>query len=350
MESLLRQAIDGLEAISFSLRIRNGRIQVGARVPDGDLIRETGGDLIRLEERADNALPREIRLFGELALNPLGMRIADVLQETHPAVFSLLHQAAEAARGVPEPFIRGFMEDIRFYTRYLDVARELRAKGLPFACPALSGDEVRITGAYDMELALKQEQVVVNDCRLSPDERGIIITGANHSGKTTYIRAIGQIAALTALGLPVPCAEAKIPLFKQFFSHFSDAERGEARQGRLMEELDKLKPICKQMEEGSFVLLNEMFSSTTAQDAQGLAKRILDNFVDQGARVLCVTHTMEQIPKRMVSMAAQVAPGSHKRLYTVVRAPTEIHAHIDVLIDQYGLTYQAIKERIGYDV
>lgn len=349
-EALLRRAKEAVETVSFSLRIRKGRVIVGPGGESGDFVRDTWDDFACTGECAGNP-PREIRLFGELELGPLGILIADALQGEHPAAFALLHTAAEAASRIPAPFIRAFTEEIRFYFRYLDMAEAVRAKGLPFAYPVLSGcDTVRIEGAYDLDLALKQEGVVPNDCSLTAEERGIVVTGANHSGKTTYIRSIGQIAALAALGLPVPCRSAEIPLFRSLYSHFSDAEEGDARQGRLKEELIKLKPILAAAGMGSLVLLNEMFSSTTAQDAQAMAARVLGGLTGGGARVLCVTHVVGSVPDNMVSMAAQVVPDSRERLYTVVRAPAETHAHVEALMEAYHLTYPNVRERIGHGV
>jgi energy-coupling factor transporter ATP-binding protein EcfA2 len=40
--------------------------------------------------------------------------------------------------------------------------------------------------------------------RLSADQRVVFVTGPNQGGKTTLVRAIGQLAHLAALGLPVP--------------------------------------------------------------------------------------------------------------------------------------------------
>lgn len=351
-ETALRQAKAEAEAISFTLKIRKGKVIVGQDTRDEDFVRETRGDCIHAEEDAAQEKPHNpIRLFGELAFGPLGILMADALGEQNPEAFARLHKAAQRAGDIPALFIRTFLQDIRFYTGYLELMQTLRADGLPVAYPTLSADEtVRVQGVYDMELALRQSTVVPSACVLSAAERGAIITGANHSGKTTYLRAVGQAAALTALGLPVPGTQAELPLFAGFFSHFSDAEEGDAQQGRLKEELVKLKPILANAGVGSLVLLNEMFSSTTAQDAQTMAGQILDELASRGGRVLCVTHTVGAIPGGFVSMVAQVAPGSYERLYTVVRAPAETHAHVDAMIEKYRLTYAAIKERIGYGV
>ncbi len=351
-EALARQAKDEVEQIAFRLRLEKGRVLVESWEQGEDFVRETQTDFGRTEEdAAAETAPRDIRLFGQLELCPLGILIAEALQSRHPAAFKRLHAAAGAAGDIPEPFVVSFTREIRFYTSYRTFMREIGAGGLPFAYPVLSRDEaIRIDGAYDASLALTQTGVVLNGFQLSPAERGAVVTGANHSGKTTYLRALGQIAVLAALGLPAPCEYAEIPLFRRFFSHFSAEEEGVARQGRLKEELARLKPVLAGAGAGSLVLLNEMFSSTTAQDAQTMAGQVLGELVGSGARVLCVTHVAGPVPEGMVSMVAQVAPSSHERLYRIVRAPAETHAYVDGLIAKYRLSYQDVKERIARDV
>ncbi len=353
METLSRQAKTATAAISFSLRVRKGRVIVCNDAQSVDFAAQTRADLTGPPEAGTEPLPmREIRLFGELAFGPLGLLVAGILEKRHPAAFALLHRAAGEILDIPADFIRRFLEELRFYESFLDTANALRKSGLPFDYPIVTGDDtLRIAGMYDMDLALQTNTTVVpSDCLLLPGERGVIVTGANHSGKTTFLRALGQTAVLAALGLPVPCKQAELPLFRGFYSHFSEAEEGEARQGRLKEELRKLKPILTNAGKGSVVLLNEMFSSTTAQDAQDMADRVLATLTAGGARVFCVTHNAGTLADTMVSMVAQVAPGSHERLYRVVRAPAETHAHVEALVEKYRLTYQAVRERIGHGV
>jgi hypothetical protein len=351
-EALARRAKDGVERIVFRLRLEKGRVLVEPWEQGEDFVGETQADFGRaVDGAAAETAPREIRLFGQLELCPLGVLIAEALQNWHPEAFNKLHEAAGTAARVPEPFVLSFTRELRFYTSYRSFMRDIGAGGLPFAYPVLSRDgEIRIGGAYDASLALRQTNVVLNDFQLSPAERGAVVTGANHSGKTTYLRALGQIAVLAALGLPAPCEYAEIPLFNRFFSHFSAEEEGVARQGRLKEELARLKPVLAGAGAGSLVLLNEMFSSTTAQDAQTMAGQVLGELAGSGARVLCVTHVTGPVPESMVSMVAQVDPSSHERLYHIVRAPAETHAYVDGLITKYRLSYQDVKERIARDV
>jgi len=352
-EVCVRQGLEAVEKVAFRLRIEKGKVIVTAQPGEGDFIRDTLDDFALLDGQngAEESPNSDIRLFGRLELCPLGALIADALQNLRPAEFVKLRRAAEAAGDLPQSWINDFLTDIRFYFGYLAVVDRLREKGLPFAYPLLSCDDaVTLRDAFDFALALEQERVVPNGLTLAREERGAVITGANHSGKTTFLRAVGQIAALTVLGLPVPGAYAELPLFTGLFSHFSDAEERGSRQGRLKEELLKLKPALERAGSDSLVLLNEMFSSTTAWDAQTMTERILDTLADAGARVLCVSHTVGAVPKRMVSLAAQVNPRGHERLYRIVRAPAETHAYADELAEKYRLTYAAMKERISHGV
>lgn len=351
LEARIRQAKASVEGISYALRIREGRVLLDFDVQKSDCVSDLEEDLQAL---MGNTLPEQaarprIRLFGQLELCPLEARIVDVLERRYAGIFDELRRAATAAAVLPAPFIAHFVREVRFYTRYRAFMQGGQEKGMPFAYPALrSDDEVRIDGAYDLALALKAEGVVANDLSLASGERGAFITGANQAGKTTFLRAIGQIAVLAALGLAVPCRSATLPLFRRIFSHFTQIEDASTDHGKLKEELLRLRPILYQAGADSLVLLNELFSSTTAQDALEMADQTLTRLTEAGARVLCVTHIQGLAPKRMVSMAPQIDPVSHERLYRIVRAPAETHAYADEIARKYRLTHPEIKERIEH--
>jgi hypothetical protein len=353
VEARTGSAKSGLEGIHYRLSVCKGQVVLRFDSRKRDLVREIAQDFEAATDwnASGEGESRTIRLFGQLELCPLEALVMDALQRRYAGEFRALHEAAQLVRAVPEPFIARFVREMRWYFRFLDLMKRMWARGCPFAYPALSTDGgIQLDGAYDLALALKAECVVENDLSLAAEERGVIVSGANQAGKTTFLRSIGQIAVLTALGLPVPCCRASLPLYRSVFSHFSEAEDSSTDHGKLKEELLRLKPALLSADRDSLVLLNEPFSSTTAQNAMDMADRALSLFVDAGARVLCVTHISGLEAEKLVSMTAQIDPVSHQRLYRIIRAPAETHAYADEIARKYSLTYREIKERVEHGI
>ena len=348
LESMVRRANSEVESISYRVSIQSGNVLLSFDTQENDFVQETREDFGYITgNNAEQDIHAEIRPFGQFELCPLEKLIANELEHRFTRQFEDMREASESSGTVPEPFIERFVSEMRYYFRYGDLMRRLRERGIPFAYPDISSEgPLRIDDAYDIALALKTEGIVKNDVCLDAQERGAIITGANQAGKTTYLCAVGQIALLTALGLPVPCESAELPVFSSFYSHFSETEEPSADYGKLKEELLHVEPILSRAGMSSLVLLNELFSSTTAQDAQDMTECALSLLVEAGARVFCVTHITGISTKRMVSMAPQIEPVSHERLYRIVRAPEKPHAYADEIALKYHLTYQEVRERI----
>ena len=218
LEEQTQQAKKTLESISYSLRVNGGMLHVDFEAGTEDYAQALHQEFdaktrwgAQMDERQMEILP-----FRQVELSPLEGLIMKALMEKHPKAFGEMHAAAEGALFLPEPFIGRFAREIRFYLLYLDLMIKLRGNGYAFAYPAIAEDGViSIDGAYDLALAIQTEAVVPNDFELLEGERSAVITGANQGGKTTFARSIGQIAVLTALGLPVPCERACLPLYSR---------------------------------------------------------------------------------------------------------------------------------------
>ncbi len=353
IEARAQAAKNAVERIPYRLRVEGDRVLLGFGPGERDLVREIAEDLD--PDAGKNAggeeSPRGIRLFGQLELCPLETLVMDALEGCHSREFRELREAAALADAVPEPFVARFVREMRIYFRFLDLMQRMRARGYAFAYPEISTDgAVRADGAYDLALALQAEGVVANSFSLTAQERGVIVTGANQGGKTTFLRSVGQAAVLSALGLPVPCGRAALPLYLKIFSHFCEAEDSRKDHGKLKEELLGLRPALLSADGDSLVLLNEPFSSATAQDALDIAGRALARFTDSGARVFCATHIIGLSGGELVSMTAQIDPASHRRLYRVARAPAETRAYAEETARKYRLNYQDIRERVEHGI
>ncbi|MCK4777566.1 MAG: DNA mismatch repair protein MutS, partial [Actinomycetia bacterium] len=77
---------------------------------------------------------------------------------------------------------------------------------------------------------LKDEEFIINDCKMDIENRIFIITGPNMAGKSTYIRQVALITLLAQIGSFVPAAKAEMPLFDRIFTRVGASDnltRGE---------------------------------------------------------------------------------------------------------------------------
>ena len=165
--------------------------------------------------------------------------------------------------------------------------------------------------------------MVTNDLRLSGTERILVITGPNNGGKTTMARTVGQLHHLAALGCPVPGRDVRLFLPDAIYSHFERREDPAAMAGKLQEELQRFADdFARAATASSLIVMNEMFSSTTVQDALYLSRAMLQRISDLGALGVCVTFLDEltTFDETTVSMVSSVDPDDPAtRTYKVIR-------------------------------
>jgi len=247
-------------------------------------------------------------------------------------------------------------QEIRFYTVYWDYMNRIKEKGLSFCIPQMteSNREILCTQSYDLALAFGWRQelrpIVTNDVQSHPDENVLLITGANQGGKTTFARMFGQIHFLAKLGLPIAGQMAQLYKFDQIFTLFEKAEDSLSGDGKLKEELERLKVITDQATANSLIILNEILSSTAYEDALYIGQKILDEMIRKGNLCLFVTF-IDQLSTHhsaVVSLVAEIkADQSITKTLKIIRAPADGLAYAHLLASKYGLTYDIIKERLN---
>ena len=122
-------------------------------------------------------------------------------------------------------------------------------------------------------------------------------TGANQSGKTTFLRSFGSALVFARAGLPVPAARAKMRPFKNLYTHFQRYDEDLKNEGQLDTELAEMSTIVYSAGKDSVILMNESFSSTGLKDAAQIASDTLAALNYIGAKVVYVTHITDMRDK-----------------------------------------------------
>ncbi len=139
---------------------------------------------------------------------------------------------------------------------------------------------------------------IANDLDLGTSRPVCILTGANTSGKTTFLKTCGIIVYLAHLGWPVPAKSLHLPFIDRLFTsiHLSD----DLDQGfsHFYNEMMRIKQISEALSGGEkcFVIVDELFRGTNQEDAMHCSKTVLDGFANfDGSCFLVSTHIHELI-------------------------------------------------------
>ncbi len=340
-----------LDQVRYTFVLKGSRITVGPY--DGeqpDYSAEVAATFERFRQGPDAGDEPEFRDWDAYA----AIGVLQLVSKLYPDLFAALDDFCRDQAEYLDETVAVIDRELQFYLGYLEYIQPLRDAGLSFSYPSLSGQDrsLHAAGTFDLVLAAQRipagQQVVCNDLSLTGTERILVVTGPNNGGKTTLARTIGQLHYLAKLGCPVPGRETRLLLCDQIFTRFERREDITTLEGKLQNELSRLHDALELATPNSLFILNEMFNSTTAQDALFLSRQILGRVSELDAFCVCVTFLDElaAFNHRTVSMVSTVHPEDPAvRTYKLVRRPADGRAYARALAEKYGLTYQQLTAR-----
>jgi len=166
-------------------------------------------------------------------------------------------------------------------------------------------------------------------------------------------RTVGQLHYLARLGCPVPGRYTQLFVCDQIFTHFERAEDSTTMTGKLQAELNRLRDDFVAATPASLIILNEIFNSTTADDALLLSRQILERVTALDALCGCVTFLDElaELNDKTVSMVSTVDPDDPDdpatRTHRVIRKPADGRAYARAIADKYGLGFQRLVQELS---
>jgi DNA mismatch repair ATPase MutS len=120
--------------------------------------------------------------------------------------------------------------------------------------------------------------------------------------------------------------------------------------GKLEDDLIRIGDILRAATGASIVILNEIFTSTTVQDARFLGTKLLTKVMRLDALCVYVTFVDElaSLGEQIASMMSTIVPGNPaERTYKVVRKPADGLAYALAIAEKYDLTYQRLYDRLA---
>ena len=159
-----------------------------------------------------------------------------------------------------------------------------------FIFPEIENDKVmKAEGLYH---PLIHGNVVANTLELGNKELLILLTGANMTGKSTWLRAIGLNAVLAYSGLPIAAKSACFPLMHIYTSMriTDDLEEGISYFKAEISRLSGLLEQIRRKEHHWLVLLDEPLRGTNSGDKQAGTIGLIHNLLELPAIGVLATH------------------------------------------------------------
>ncbi|HCF83315.1 MAG TPA: DNA mismatch repair protein MutS [Ruminococcaceae bacterium] len=218
-----------------------------------------------------------------------------------------------------------------------------------FAQASLENNYVKPEITLDSVIDIKdgRHPVVENlllDCQFTPndvyldctDNKLLIITGPNMSGKSTFMRQTAIIVLMAQMGCFVPARYAKIGVVDKIFTRVGASDDLTAGQSTFMVEMNEVAEILKNATKNSLVILDEIGRGTSTFDGISIAKAVAEYICCSiGAKTLFATHYHELISMekeqrgvRNFSVAVTKRGDDIKFLHKIVEGGTD---------DSYGI-------------
>lgn len=302
-------------------------------------------------------LPRKI-FARETILAPDAL---NTLEKTiEPATLQLIRFCDQFTMKILE-VLSVLFHDLPYYQVGIEIHRYLKKHGFETAIPkwvevdtkvsdASNEHAFSIEGIYNLNLAFSMDvdSIKTNDTFIKPNQRCIILTGANRGGKTTFSQSLIQLIWMAQCGFSVPAVNVSLVYLDHILLHFAKEETQAISYGRLGEECMRFKTLYDQGTEKSLYCMNESFSGTSYQESIQIAVESLRAIYFQGGFVLFNTHLHElvgELEKHIPSediLSLIAAKDMENEPYKIEVGPPLGRSYALKIAQLYGMTYEQL--------
>ena len=282
--------------------------------------------------------------------------LTSIVERMLPNLTAKLKKVLDKYARVSGKALADLAEELLFYQRFISFSDKLRQNGFPCCDGTESPDDTVLTDLYNVKLAVismegnLQEKVVCNDIAFTDDETVQILTGPNRGGKTILTQGIGLAFLLYQNGVFVPAASAAVRRCDGIYSHFPVEEERTVSLGRLGEEAQRCREICKTATAQSLLLFNESFATTSHTESLYIAEDVLKYLCRLGARTVFNTH-MHELAEHCDALSVSrckacsiVMENGKENQYKISKRKPDGKSYARVIAEQYGITLEQLSE------
>ena len=196
------------------------------------------------------------------------------------------------------PYIQEVADNVGTLDVLLSFA--ISAKYLNFHRPKINidDDNMKIEGGRHpvIESVIFPNEYIPNDIEFSSDQRILIITGPNMSGKSSILRQTAIISILAQMGSFVPAKNAIIPIIDRIFTRVGASDNLSKGESTFMVEMTETANILNNATAKSLIILDEIGRGTSTFDGVSIAWAIIEYIYERiGAKTIFATHYHELV-------------------------------------------------------
>ena len=187
------------------------------------------------------------------------------------------------------------------------VALAVCARENNLTCPVFVKNGLKSENAFHPCLLKLNNYLTKNDIEFE-NEKMIILTGANMSGKSTYMKTNAIISILGQMGSFVPAQNAQISLVDKIFVRQGSTDDIVNNNSSFMVEMNDLRFIIDNATSSSLILLDEPAKSTNQKEGGAIVRAFCEYIVKYSkAKTMIITHNFDianledKYPNRILS-------------------------------------------------
>lgn len=183
-----------------------------------------------------------------------------------------------------------------------------------YVFPVPENDEFLMVAKQLGHPLLPPDECVTNDIEIKGWKQYAIVTGANMSGKSTFLRSVGINAILAQVGAPVFATSMHFfPI--QIHSSIRTNDSLAKRESYFFAELKRLKQIIDELEQGQtkFILLDEILKGTNSSDKQTGSIALIKQLLHYRSVGIFATHDLalggliDHYPDHITNLCFEIA-------------------------------------------
>ncbi len=158
-----------------------------------------------------------------------------------------------------------------------------------YSWPEITHNAFSLTGASHP--LIPSTESIPNDLVIDPEEKVLLVTGANMAGKSTFLRTVGVNMTLAGAGLKVCASRFQFRPLKLITGMRTSDSLSES-ESYFFAELKRLKRIIDRFEnqEELLVLLDEILKGTNSEDKRKGSAALIERLINYKGITLVATH------------------------------------------------------------